>query len=135
MLHGPEPAPTTPRSREVMTQPKGRARPQRFGLVGAVAVLAIVLSACSTGMPPGATKEGRDIHSLYLITFWLAVIVFIGVEGAILWCVLRYRRKPKDNTLPPQIHGNNVVELIWFLIPVVICVVLYSFSTSALARL
>ena len=42
------------------------------------------------------------------------------VEGLIIWSVIRYRRKPGDDTLPPQTHGNNVAELVWTIVPTII---------------
>jgi cytochrome c oxidase subunit II len=56
------------------------------------------------------------------------VIIFVAVEGAIIFAVWRYRRKPTDVDLPPQTHGNNLVEIIWTIIPTVI--VLYLFIVS-----
>ena len=41
----------------------------------------------------------------------MGAIVFVGVEGFIVYSVFRYRRR--DDRLPTQIHGNNLVELIW----------------------
>jgi cytochrome c oxidase subunit 2 len=100
-----------------------------------VLVLAtVLLAACTTGMPQGTTKQGADIRHLYQIIFAIAVVVFVVVDGAILFAVLRYRRRPADDTLPPQIHGNNLLEVIWFLVPFAIVIILYAFSTQTLAR-
>lgn len=79
--------------------------------------------------PKAATTQGVEISRLYDIVFALAVAIFIAVEGLIVWSVLRYRRRPTDVDLPPQTHGNNLVEVLWTLIPTVI--VLYLFAVSA----
>ena len=39
------------------------------------------------------------------------------VEGVIVFTAFRYRRKPGDDELPPQTHGNNLVEIIWTVDP------------------
>ena len=64
--------------------------------------------------------------------FYIALVIFLLVEGLIVYSAFRYRRKPGDDELPPQIHGNNLVEIVWTLIPTVIVVVLFVFSWQTL---
>jgi cytochrome c oxidase subunit II len=95
--------------------------------------LIIVLAGCL--LPPTPkTDAGQDVFNLYLIVLGLAAIVFVGVEGFILYAVFRYRRKPGDEVLPEQLHGNNTVEIIWTLIPTVIVLVLFFFSMLTLGE-
>jgi cytochrome c oxidase subunit 2 len=82
--------------------------------------------------PPGGTAEGRSINQLYDIVFWIAVAVFLLVEGLIVWSVLRYRRR--DDRLPEQTHGNFVMEVVWTAIPAIIVGVLFVMSMQTLAR-
>jgi cytochrome c oxidase subunit 2 len=82
--------------------------------------------------PPAVTEEAKAISTLYDIVFALAVGVFVAVEGLIIWSVFRYRRRPGDVDLPPQTHGNNLVEAIWTLIPTIIVLVLFVFSWNTL---
>ena len=107
-------------------------------LVIGVAAVALLSGGDPVGMsqrvvdslypPEAVTTQGAEIRELYAIVFLIAVVVFFLVEGLILWTVLRYRRKPGDDTLPPQTHGNNVAEIVWTLAPLV--VVLYLFFVS-----
>jgi cytochrome c oxidase subunit 2 len=62
----------------------------------------------------------------------LAGIVFVGVEGFVLYAAIRYRRKPGDDVLPEQLHGNNTVEIIWTAIPTVIVFILFTLSMITL---
>jgi cytochrome c oxidase subunit 2 len=84
--------------------------------------------------PPAVTQQGREIRSLYDLVFYIAVAIFVIVEVVIVYTVFRYRRKPGDDTLPPQTHGNNLVEVIWTLIPTVIVAVLFFFSWQSLTK-
>ena len=59
---------------------------------------------------------------LFLFVFWLAVIVFFLVEGAILYASYKYRQK--DEKLPAQIHGNTKLELMWTVLPSIIIVII-----------
>jgi cytochrome c oxidase subunit 2 len=116
------------------------------GLIVAVAVvlLAVALArgvdpiGAANGLvgsmfPPRAvTAQGREIRTLYDIVFWIAAAIFFVVEGLIVWSVVRYRRKPDDIELPPQIHGNNVAEIAWTLIPTIIVAFLFFVSWQTL---
>jgi cytochrome c oxidase subunit 2 len=82
--------------------------------------------------PPAATAEAVEIRNLYDIVFFIAAVIFIIVEGLIIWSVVRYRRKPGDDTLPPQIHGNNVAEIAWTVIPTIIVAFLFYISWQTL---
>ncbi len=96
-------------------------------------MLVVLLAGCL--LPPTPkTDAGQDVFNLYLIVLALAAIVFVGVEGFILYAVFRYRRQPGDEVLPEQLHGNNTVEIIWTIIPTVIVFVLFFFSMLTLAE-
>jgi cytochrome c oxidase subunit 2 len=96
-------------------------------------MLVVVLAGCL--LPPAPkTDAGQDVFNLYLIVLGLAAIVFVGVEGFILYAVVRYRRQPGDEVLPEQLHGNNTVEIIWTIIPTVIVFVLFFFSMLTLGE-
>jgi cytochrome c oxidase subunit II len=82
--------------------------------------------------PVAVTEQGAKIRDLYTIVFAIAVVVFILVEGLIIWTVVRYRRKPGDDVLPAQTHGNNVAELAWTIIPTIIVAFLFVISWQTL---
>jgi cytochrome c oxidase subunit 2 len=84
--------------------------------------------------PPAVTEQGRDIRNLYDIVFVLAAVIFFVVEGLIVWTVIRYRRQPGDNDLPPQTHGNNLAETLWTVIPTLIVAFLFFISWQTLNR-
>jgi cytochrome c oxidase subunit 2 len=109
-------------------------------VAGGVVVLLVALVAAvfisglgnSLYPPKAATQQAVDTRSLYDITFALAIAIFIAVEGLIVWSILRYRRKPGDEDLPPQTHGNNLVEIIWTVIPTAIVLYLFVLSYQTL---
>lgn len=98
--------------------------------------LAVLLAGCGALLPPeAATEQGREVRGLYDLVLGLAAVVFVGVEGFILYAILRYRRRPGDGALPPQHHGNTRVEAVWTAIPAIIVVVLFVLSTQTLSKI
>jgi cytochrome c oxidase subunit 2 len=102
-------------------------------LRASAAMLLIGLLAGCLLPPEPKTEAGKDVFNLYIIVLILAGIVFVAVEGFILYAIVRYRRKPGDDTLPEQLHGNTKVEIVWTVIPTVIVFILFGFSMVTLA--
>ena len=114
-------------------------------IIAAVVVVAIVVLAASGATPAsvwnsffpnhgtgGVTDRSTSVQDLYDFVFYIAVAIFLLVEGLIVWSVFRYRRKSTDTDLPPQTHGNNLVEVIWTVIPTAIVLVLFAMSWQSL---
>jgi len=98
-------------------------------------VAAISFSGCGIGglspiFPEPVSPNGADIYQTYIGISVPALIIFIGVEAALLWIVVRYRRSRQPaGYVPPQVHGNVRLEIAWTLAPliVVLAIALYSF--------
>ncbi len=78
------------------------------------------------------TTEGIASAGLYLPIFLIAVVIFVLIEGLLLFMAWRFRRKDKDTDLPEQVHGNNKLEIIWTAIPALIVTVLFIGSAMVL---
>lgn len=102
--------------------------PRRVVPLAAVALLAVgALAGCGVDQPYSTiapqTAKAHDIQWLYTVTFWLALIVFIAVQGAIVYTVLRFRRR--DDQLPEQIHGSKKLEIAWTVAPAIVLLALF----------
>lgn len=118
-----------------MQPPAARSRLWTILRTG-VPLLVLALAASGCLLPPDpVTEDGQDVFNLYLVVLALAAIVFVGVEGFILYAIFRYRRQPGDDVLPEQHHGNNTVEIIWTIIPTVIVLILFTFSVITLGEM
>ncbi|MEA2347411.1 MAG: cytochrome c oxidase subunit [Thermoleophilaceae bacterium] len=60
----------------------------------------------------GGSPNADDISSLYEITLYIAIVIFVGVEGTLLWSLFRYRAR-KGGTEPAQVRGNTPLEVGW----------------------
>lgn len=107
-------------------------RPARYGWPLGLLLAALVLSGCGAGnMPAGGTPEGREIHRLWTILLIAGGIIFFAVEALIVWTIVRYRRR--DDLLPKQTHGNNLLEIVWTVIPLMIVGGLFAVSYGGIA--
>jgi len=89
-----------------------------------------LLAACA---PEAVTENGAKVQSLYDIVLVIATVVFVGVEAAIVYNALRWRRHKDDATIPEQLHGNIKIEIVWTLIPSLIVLALFVMSMVVLA--
>ena len=90
----------------------------------ALCLLALVLAGCSPEHYPQTTllprgDFARIADDLLDTTVKWAVLVFVLVEGALVYAIFRFRGKPGDPE-PHQTHGNTTVEIIWTVIPALI---------------
>lgn len=88
-----------------------------------MAVLALALAACAQDAPYDSLDPAGPVaaqqKSLFMVVFWIAVGVFVLVEGALVFALFRFRQRRKDE-LPVQTHGNTRLEVIWTIIPALI---------------
>jgi len=90
-----------------------------------LALTAFALGACSADAPFNFLKpEGpiaRRADKLWDLTFGIATVVFILVEGALVFILVRYRQKSRADA-PKQSHGNTKLEILWTIIPTLLLV-------------
>jgi cytochrome c oxidase subunit 2 len=65
------------------------------------------------------SEYAQEGLSLFELTIWAGVAVGVLVEAILIFAAIRYRRRAGDR-LPPQIHGNTLIEFVWTTIPVLI---------------
>ena len=75
----------------------------------------------TTVFPSG--DYAQQILDLYQLIFWMAVVVFVGVEGFLLYAILRFRRR-RDDEMPAQVHGNMRLEVAWTVLPSIVLLII-----------
>jgi cytochrome c oxidase subunit 2 len=103
---------------------------RRMRTTGAVLVAVLALAGCGSLTP--VTDTGREVRDLYNLLFAAAAVIFVLVEAAIVFAVVRYRRR--DDMLPPQFHGNNLLEVAWTVVPLLIVAGLFVLTWGVLNR-
>jgi cytochrome c oxidase subunit 2 len=102
-------------------------RLRRVPLFALIALALVALASCtphhnqSTFGAAGPIAERQK--DIFLLIFWVAMAVFVVVGIAIIAITVRYRRK-KPEGLPPDMHGNNRLEIAWTIAPAVVLAVI-----------
>src|SRR3954470_15722522 len=93
-------------------------------LLTLVALLTFAGSAFADAITPesGGSPNADDIDSLYKVILVLATIIFIGVEGALLYSLFKFRAR--KGAVAAQIRGNTRLEIGWTVGAALILVVL-----------
>ncbi len=93
-------------------------RNPRLAALGAS--LFVFLAACAENAPQDTLEPkgdvARRIDNLQFPVFIVAGLVFVLVQGLIVFAIIRFRAKP-DSPEPEQIHGNTRLEVAWTLAP------------------
>jgi cytochrome c oxidase subunit 2 len=81
-------------------------------------------------LPVAASEEATQVDGIFKFMMTIATGLFILVEGIVIYCAFKFRRKPGDNTDGPPIEGNVPLEIVWTAIPTVIVFIIsvYSFE-------
>lgn len=74
--------------------------------------------------PPEASAESQQIDSLFKVLLTVGGVIFLLVQGLLIYSVIAFRAKPGDTTDAPHIHGNVTLEIVWTAIPAVVVAVL-----------
>ncbi|HEY7755601.1 MAG TPA: cytochrome c oxidase subunit II transmembrane domain-containing protein [Actinomycetota bacterium] len=93
-----------------------------------LAVGLLLLTAIAAACAPNATQDtlqpagefARKPYDLFVVVFWVAAFIFVVVEGALIFFIVRYRHRKGREGIPPQVHGNTRLEIAWTILPAVI---------------
>jgi cytochrome c oxidase subunit II len=84
-----------------------------LGALTLLAWLAFAPDAFANFLLPqsGGSPNANRIANLYSITLYIAAVVFVGVEGTLLYTLVRFRKR--KGRVAVQIHGNTRLEIGW----------------------
>jgi cytochrome c oxidase subunit 2 len=98
----------------------------------ALFVLAGCASTPSTFTP--ASDNARIINNLTITLFVIAALVFVVVEGLLIFTSFRFRAKDTQG-YPKQVEGNQRIEIAWTIFPAVVLLVVFFVSLKSLSTL
>ncbi len=81
----------------------------------------------------GGSPNANQIDSLYKITLYVALVIFVAVEGALLYALIRFRAR--KGAVAAQIRGNTRLEVGWTVAAAVILVALAVLTFAKLSSI
>jgi cytochrome c oxidase subunit 2 len=97
---------------------------RRLAPLALLAAGAVFLAACSSTATQDSLKpagpNAESVYNLFVPVFWIAAVIFVIVEVALVAITIRFRHRPGRDTIPPQIHGNARLEIAWTILPALI---------------
>lgn len=78
-------------------------------------------------LPPAKTAVAEQYDVLFWFVHISSLVVTIGVVVAIIYFIIKYRRK-SENDVTPVITHNNKLEVTWSVIPLILCLVLFGWG-------
>ena len=118
-----------------MARTPANRRPRRLALAVLLA-LALLLVFAGTAFAgaivpeSGGSPNADDISTLYKLILAVAVVIFIGVEGALFYSLFKFRAR--KGAVPAQIRGNTRLEVGWTVGAALILVILAAFTFAKL---
>lgn len=73
-------------------------------------------------LPEGVSSFSTDIDRMFWLILWITGVIFVVVEFLLVLFLWKYRHREGRQVV--YTHGNNKVEVVWTIVPAVICVVL-----------
>ena len=74
-------------------------------------------------LPEDASTLAPHVDALYYDIFWISVVFFVAIVGAMVWFAWAYRRRKGISAKPPGHH--TVLEIFWTVAPVVLLVYMF----------
>ena len=103
-----------------------------FGVIAAAA--GATLALVPAWLPEPATREAGRIHFVFWFVTAICVFIFAIVAAVLTYSVLKFRRKPDDDSDGPPIHGHTGLEIAWTAVPTVLVTAIGIVSAIVLAK-
>ena len=73
-------------------------------------------------LPEQASEVAHKVDFVNNLITDLSVFFTVAIVGSAIYFAIRYRKKDGQDHETPQIHGNNFLEIVWTVVPTVICI-------------
>ena len=85
-------------------------------------------------LPEQASRQSGRIHFVFWFVTGICIAIFALVTSVIAYSVVRFRRKPDDDSDGPPIHGHTGLEIVWTVIPTLLVTAISVLSAVVLAK-
>ena len=103
-----------------------------IGLV--MAGIAVAVALGFHWLPAADSRQAGRIHFVFWFVTVICIAIFAIVTSVISYSVVKFRRRPDDDSDGPPIHGHTGLEIVWTLIPTLLVTAISVVSAIVLAK-
>jgi cytochrome c oxidase subunit 2 len=107
--------------------------------VGGAVLLALLLVGCGKDLPQNtfdpAGPTAQSEKDVLIVPLIIAGIIFVLVEGGIVFMAIKFRHRPGKERTPSQLHGNTRLEIGWTVAPAVLLAIVIVPAISLIWKL
>jgi cytochrome c oxidase subunit II len=89
-------------------------------MIGSILLADGASSTQSLSIFDPASPSTDAIRSLFILVLAITGVIFLIVEGVLLYSIFRFRRGGAGATEPPQVYGSMPIEIAWTAAPALI---------------
>ena len=94
-----------------------------------VSHLSFAEAAGNIWLPSQSSSVAAEVDGVFSFIFWISMMFFVGIVGALLYFVVRYRRKP-GLAAERTVHHSMRLEIAWSVIPFLLLIVIFAVGFS-----
>lgn len=96
--------------------------------------LRLLIAQSGTWLPEQASESAAEVDWVFAFITVICAVFFLGIVGALVWFVVRYRRLPGHEPKRKQ-HQSLWLEITWSAIPALLLVAIFAAGLSSFAGL
>jgi cytochrome c oxidase subunit 2 len=87
----------------------------------------------SLWLPEAASTLAPEIDSLFYFVTWVSTILFVGVVAAMIYFVIRYRRRDPAER-PQPVKESKLLEISWIVIPTILVLLVFNWGFKTFVK-
>lgn len=96
----------------------------------AIAIVSVWFGQNNTLLPEQASEQAPLVDGFFNVMLTIATALFLVVQGTIVYCAIRFRQRPGDETDGDSSKGNVPLEIFWTAIPALLVIGLGVYSVD-----
>lgn len=92
-----------------------------------LAMVMILLTGCGDPNLSALRPRGpvaREQFNLVILSLGIMIFVLVVVFAIYIYVLIRFRKRKGDDSIPVQVEGNHILEIIWTVVPIILLLVI-----------
>ena len=85
--------------------------------------------------PQPASDLAESLDSLFYFIYYGSIALFTAILVVLFYFIFKYRSTPKRRIATSQVNHNNVIEIAWTIIPLLLCIFIFAWGFKDFLKL